>query len=164
MTERIIALDPGGTTGWAMWQDTPFGNAAQFDGLWSNITCGQLGPEPHHLALYELHEHMCTEHYTIVDESFQFRQMDNDRTGTNLISREYIGISRLFAAQRPREVQYLQQSPAQAKGFVSDEKLQIMGLWVPGQRHARDALRHLVFFLVNRRHMHNLIKPWKDLQ
>lgn len=39
------------------------------------------------------------------------------------------------------------QSAAQAKGVVTDKRLKSWGLWVPGQQHARDAIRHAVTYL-----------------
>lgn len=39
------------------------------------------------------------------------------------------------------------QTPAQAKGFATNEKLKRAAWWVPGQDHARDALRHLLTYL-----------------
>lgn len=35
-----------------------------------------------------------------------------------------------------------------AKGFCTDDKLKLWGLWIPGKRHARDAIRHTVYFLL----------------
>ena len=43
------------------------------------------------------------------------------------------------------------QSPSQAKSFATDAKLKAAGWWVPGQDHARDALRHLMVFLCTHR-------------
>jgi hypothetical protein len=40
------------------------------------------------------------------------------------------------------------QTPAQAKKFVNDSQLKTLGLWIPGQDHARDAIRHLIFGIV----------------
>lgn len=37
---------------------------------------------------------------------------------------------------------------SEAKGFVTDEKLEAWGLWVKGQKHARDAIRHAVLHTV----------------
>jgi len=39
------------------------------------------------------------------------------------------------------------QSPSDAKSAVTDERLKALGLYVRGQQHARDALRHLALFL-----------------
>jgi hypothetical protein len=44
------------------------------------------------------------------------------------------------------------QSPGQAKAFSTDEKLRKLGWWVKGQDHARDALRHLLVWLVTHPH------------
>jgi hypothetical protein len=33
-----------------------------------------------------------------------------------------------------------------AKGFATDDKLKAWGFWQPGQRHARDAIRHALNF------------------
>lgn len=43
------------------------------------------------------------------------------------------------------------QAPSQAKSFATDAKLKAAGWWVPGQDHARDALRHLMVFLCTHR-------------
>lgn len=159
--KRIVALDPGGTTGWAMWQDQAGGKTAT---MWDHFFCGQIGPEEHHEELYELLERFQTHDFTVISETFDFRQHDNFRTGVNLISREYIGVAKLFALQRMHNSPpVVLQTPASAKTFVTDEKLKVMGLWVPGKQHARDALRHLIYYLVNKEKMYNLIKPWRNL-
>lgn len=43
-------------------------------------------------------------------------------------------------------------TPGQVKKFATDLKLKAMGWWVPGQDHARDGLRHLLYFLVHNKH------------
>jgi hypothetical protein len=35
----------------------------------------------------------------------------------------------------------------QAKAFWTDEKLKLVGLYEPGMKHARDALRHLLYLI-----------------
>lgn len=37
----------------------------------------------------------------------------------------------------------LWQSPSNAKGVMTDDRLRRAGLWIPGKDHARDAMRHL---------------------
>jgi hypothetical protein len=136
MTKRIVALDPGGTTGWATWTDGP-----QEEWSW---------------GLQQ------TQDFTLISETFDFRQHDNNRTKVNLISREYIGVAKLFAAERMSTPVVLQ-TPAQAKTFVTDEKLKAMDLWVPGKVHARDALRHLITYMVRVQRRYDLVESWKDL-
>jgi hypothetical protein len=138
--ERVIALDPGETTGWALYR----GDAAEGT---SKFTCGQIGPYEHHNELDILLGHMQGEgEYTIVCERFEYR--NNSRAGLNLMSREYIGVAKRFVQER-REVEYVMQSAAQAKGFVQDRHIKKLGLWSPGDKHAMDAYRHLLYYLVN---------------
>jgi hypothetical protein len=133
-----------------------------------------MGPEPHHLDLYNFLGHMHTQVYSVVCESFEFRKGDEHRAGVSLISREYIGVARLFAQERLGQVgqTLVMQTAGAAKGFIPDKprggleanaKLKVLGLYVPGKQHANDAMRHLIYYLVNRRGMVNLIQPWKEL-
>lgn len=139
----IVAFDPGGTTGWAAYLEadthlvTP---TPRFD-------CGQLGPEPHHKELFN--KLTLNVPKTVITESFEFRQSDVNRTKINLISREYIGVMRLWSDIHPWAGFY-QQTPSQAKALISNEWIKALDLWKPGQRHAMDAMRHLLWYLVNK--------------
>src|SRR5687767_4243289 len=97
--KRIVALDPGGTTGWAMWQDEPM---SMHSSPWNHFNAGQIGPEEHHLDLYAHLEHLHVSDFTVISESFEFRQnqVDANRRGINLMSREYIGVTKLFGKER----------------------------------------------------------------
>jgi hypothetical protein len=55
------------------------------------------------------------------------------------------------------------QTAGAGKGFVSDEKLKIMDMWVPGKKHAMDARRHLIYYMVNKQKRLDLIQSWKNL-
>lgn len=155
--KRIVALDPGGTTGWAMWQDRPLMEDA---GLWNYFTIGQMGPEPHHEDLYASLELWHVSDYTIVCESFEFRQ-GKQRHNIVLDSKEYIGVVKLL--QQQRNIPVVFQTAALGKGFVTDDKLKVMGLWYPGKKHAMDAMRHLIYYMVTKRGHKDLIASWKDL-
>jgi hypothetical protein len=167
--KRILALDPGGTTGWAMWQDKEY---AREKAPWDHFTYGQLEAQQHHEDLYALLELMQTSEFTLICETFEFRQQDVEkRMGISLVSREYIGVAKLFAQQRMSSPVVLQ-SPGAAKGFIPDKakngmaanaKLKVMGLYMPGKPHAMDAMRHLIYYMVNVEGMHHLIRPWQNL-
>ena len=134
MTRTIIALDPGGTTGWAVWQG-------------DQINVGHWGPDDHHLTLFDNLGFYQTSEYHIVCESFEYRQ--HARANVNLVSKEYIGIVKLFQQERMSKLpnQYVKfQTAAQAKGFVTDSKIKASHLWTPGMRHAMDAMRHLIYY------------------
>lgn len=160
--KRIVALDPGGTTGVVSWTFGGWRDPATQDTSGPpEYFVSQIGPQEHHEELFGFLELQCTDDYTVVCESFEFRQ-GKQRAGINLVSKEYIGVVKLFAQQRP-QVRLIGQTAAQAKGFVTDEKLKAMGLYAPGHRHAMDAMRHLITYRVQRLHHHSLIESWKNL-
>lgn len=157
-----IGLDPGGTTGWALYQATmmpPVGNGApeMIDEKW---TCGQLGPEEHHTKLFTLLGMHHVQDYRVICESFEFRQ-GKQRDNINLMSKEYIGVAKLFGQERDLPVVF--QTAGLAKPFVTDQKIKKMNLWVPGRKHSMDAMRHLIYYMVNREHRHDLIQCWRNL-
>lgn len=43
------------------------------------------------------------------------------------------------------------QSPSDAKGYMTDERLKALGWWARGKPHSRDALRHLATYVARRR-------------
>lgn len=53
-------------------------------------------------------------------------------------------INRLTAFFSELELPLYQQQASAAKGVMTDKRLKLMGLWIKGQPHARDAIRHLV--------------------
>lgn len=166
---RVVALDPGGTTGWAKY-DAKY--RTEHDSgkpilVEQNFEVGQLGPHEHHRDLYAALEHWHIHHFVVVTESFEFRQNDGNRMGIELISREYIGVTKLFGAER--KVPVVLQTAGAAKKFVPDKgpdankKLKAMGWYTPGMKHANDAARHLIYYLVNAERRFDLIESWKDL-
>jgi len=151
--KRVVALDPGGTTGWASL--TVVGG----EDMWEE---GQIGPDAHHFELWDFLKEESVLHHdmTIVCESFEFRQ-NKQRNNINLMSREYIGVIRLFGVLFDIPVVF--QTAGTGKGFVSDDKLKVMGLYKPGQRHSNDAKRHLIYYVVTKLHRTDLLESWKSL-
>jgi hypothetical protein len=162
MTKTIIAFDPGGTTGWATWQQD---NVSIWnEPRWSR---GQLGPEEHHEELDQLLGLQHTMDYTVVTESFEFR--NRARSGLVLVPLEYIGVMKRWvqANERHGRVRYVEQTASMGKGFVTDEVIKKLDLWYPGYKHAMDATRHLLYYVVNSSDLpisyrHELLrKGWK---
>lgn len=129
---RIYSIDPGTTTGIARWNSET-----------GSLHLQQIGPNEHHAALYR-DLALCGPTF-VVCESFTFRP-NPGRKKVVLDSREYIGVAKLFCSINV--AQYVEQQPSQAKGFWKDDKIKALGLWEPGQKHAMDALRHLLYFRV----------------
>jgi hypothetical protein len=153
-TLTVIALDPGGTTGWSMFRTSLIeidgALPEMYDAKW---TQGQLGPHEHHSELYTFLELMTTQRTYIITESFEYR--NRARAGLDLSSKEYIGVTKLFVQQRGLEGFYYEQTASQAgvggHGFVKDGNIKKLGLWNAGHvnRHANDATRHLLWWLIN---------------
>lgn len=143
---RLLALDPGVTTGWAS-IDIP--DVSKDVDLTQAVGVGQLGPHDHHSELYAMMELMQTSDFVLITERFEYR--NKSRAGLQLESREYIGVAKMFYQERMRGLgqQAVFQNASQAKGFVEDRHIKALGLWSPGMKHAMDALRHLIYFVAN---------------
>lgn len=127
---KAIALDPGGTTGIASVQGEEF-------------IVDQLSIKNHHNELWELLCELGPE--TVVCESFEYRNAN--RPGLVLDSKEYIGVAKLWTQQH--DVPFVEQTASTAKNFVKDSNIKKLDLWAPGLNHAMDAMRHLLFYLIN---------------
>lgn len=124
---KIVALDPGGTTGWCELEDGYFSHA-------------QLGPKPHHLELWN--RLLATEPSVVVCETFKYYP---GQTHTVLVSVEYIGVAHLYCQVSGAPLVF--QSPSQAKKFWTNDKLKSLGLFIPGKVHSMDATRHLLYYV-----------------
>lgn len=122
----IIALDPGITTGIATLIGTDI------------IITKQLGPS--HAGSYEFLQKASPKE--VVYESFIYQR----RNKVELYPVEVIGVIKLYG--EIYDIPLFVQSASQAKGFITDDKIKKMGLWVRGQKHGMDALRHLLYHLI----------------
>lgn len=165
---RIIAFDPGGTTGWAtftaervLWpDDEPTYGSPTFES-------GHLSGNNHHQTLYQALVDSLEETTLVVCESFQFRNVD--RMGTELISVEYIGVIRFFCQEFGLMLHMQTASQGKATSghaFVKKENLVRLGLWKPGHdnKDEMDAYGHLLYHMIHTSHVLRnelLQKGWK---
>lgn len=136
---RYLAIDPGGTTGWATWED-----CADV----KSIETGEIGPEEHHFGLWNLLDNLAPN--VVIYERFQYRPGQSPTPAEDiLVAREYIGILKLWCVVDPYHLEsaIVGQTPAQAKKLWRDDLLKRAGLWVKGSTHKRDAMRHLLYYL-----------------
>ena len=137
---RILALDPGRTTGVAYFPDADEFHVEQRELPYS------------HKALYN-HLRLVNPDI-IVCESFVYQRRDK----VDLSPVEMIGVTKLYCERAG--ISYHEQTPSQAKTFWTDKKIKTCGLWVPGNPHAIDAARHLLYFMTftigDQRWMHML--------
>lgn len=148
---RILAVDPGGTTGVAYanfedpnklptlktWMPRGFGDACE---LLTSLLHFGFGPvKPHHVDLIAL------EKFTIT------AQTAKKSTAGSKLDIELCGVVKYLAWQYSFEL--VEQSPGEAMNFVKDEKLRWLGWYTSGPDHARDATRHLLLAAVTHKQL-----------
>lgn len=143
--KRILAIDPGGTTGVAIVSFSE--NLAPVVSHYEQIPDGLAG----FIKWYKNNWHLGWD--IIVCENFTLR--------INVkfpdLSPVYI-IGALEALMWGEQIVY--QSPAQ-KTLCDDTRLKAMGMYKPGNGHANDAIRHAIIYLRNKRHLPTLMLGWK---
>lgn len=144
MRPYILALDPGKTTGWAIYRSVPEHNYGPDD---PQFECGELDFMG---ICRELDS--WTSHYSdqldVVSEEFKI----NARTAKNTQqtwSLEVMGVARYFSREFTSQDLIISQRSA-AMNFSTDGRLKAIGWYVPGRPHGRAATRHLLHHLVAR--------------
>lgn len=138
---RIIAFDPGGTTGWACYTDEI--GCKRFYGS------GEYGPHPHHVELHNLLEVQQPD--VVVCERFDYV---GGKVTVDLMAPQYIGVMELWVRMNgamslsPSRVPLVMQSRS-LKDFWDNGKLKALDLYRPQSQmpHANDAMRHLLVYL-----------------
>lgn len=120
---KLLAFDPGQTTGWARFEDTILTGAGTLSGLgavWGLLT--DFKPDK------------------IVMEGFRLYP---GRAAAKIYSSfpeiEVIGVIRLFAELHG--IVLIEELASEAKQRYPDDRLKSMDLYIPN-KHARDAVRH----------------------
>lgn len=137
----LLALDPGETTGWAMFESTLEQVTLQ--------GCGQVKTWPLEIGLNLIDPLMTKSSpevpLTVVMESYRVYEWKSDsHSWSDVPTLQVIGAFKTLAIQR--KLPYYEQTAQVAKQFVTDEKLETWGFYKPGLRHARDAMRHGCYF------------------
>ena len=140
---KVIALDPGKTTGYAVGLITSEGKMLVVTGQerWS------------HLELWGFFEDNLPD--VLITERFEFR--NKARTGLELYSRELIGVTHLYHQMYMNlEVPLVEQMPSVIGGFFTDKQLKKDLIYKEGRPHANDAARHLLqWFMFGPGYEHN---------
>lgn len=138
---RILAIDPGTTTGFSTNEFDQRGVLDRYSlCTWQRNFFEETHNRPHwamHYSLYKIDPDI------IVCESFHFRQA---QLGLNTDPAELIGVIKYFC--QCTSVQLVMQNPSEKSktGFWSDKKLKHLGLYVPSLPHGMDALRHRLHY------------------
>ena len=136
MTNYVLAIDPGKTTGYALYDrasDTFGSGELTYDDTCELLlkTASQYGDD-----------------LLVVSEAFIITQQTAKNTQAPW-SLELIGVARHYSRLHTGRDLILQ-APATAKRFSSDERLKTMSWYKPGKGHANDAARHLLLALATR--------------
>lgn len=141
-----IALDPGGTTGWAVLsvdaEAFDYGDGTDLVKMIRHRDSGQFsgdfGEQANEIGdLYEAWPQAC-----IVLEHFQPRQAYYDMSAIQMEN-----IAEYIAWVDGREAAVFKQLPSLAMTTVTDDRLKRWKLYKPGEVHGRDALRHAITFM-----------------
>lgn len=139
---QVIALDPGGTTGWSLFQVHPMAMEGDPDiRVMDNIewwTAGEFGGKQDDQIDQIVELVQSWPAARLVTEGFKLRQLNAllDPVEINAVLRW---------ATRPRY--WVQQNPNLAMTTVTDDRQKDWGFWIPGKEHARDAVKHNITFL-----------------
>lgn len=125
-----LCLDPGETTGWALFHGTDF------------ITCGQwVTPDPASMASEMKAQRAVWGLDRIVFEEYRVRgNKYKEHVGSEVVTIQNIGAIHVVADELG--IPTFKQSAGIAKAFATDSKLRRWGLYQVGKRHANDAIRH----------------------
>lgn len=132
---RLLCLDPGETTGWALFVNgelTESGQAKTLEGGWREI--------------HDLFEYICPTF--VVYENYRVYGHKLERhANSEVYTLRLVGVIE-YLCEVVYGISWHNQMAAQAKGFATDEKLKKWNMYQTGKKHARDAIRHGIYYLL----------------
>jgi hypothetical protein len=140
---RVLALDPGETTGACVFVGPNLTDARQL----------QTGLMP--IAAITIREYI--EYYhrnagplaaVVVEDYRVYSWKTKDHAWAGLHTPRLIGALELICYDFG--LQLVKQTAQQGKGFCTDDKLKSWGVYQEGKQHARDAIRHACYYLLFR--------------
>jgi hypothetical protein len=142
----VVALDPGGTTGWCVFQCHPESLIDPEVLVLDNIDYWQsgqfTGSEDQQAA--DIFNLICSwAGCAVLIEDFVLRMMSPDR---DLLSPVRI-TAKVEHLLWQRELTFFKQMPSEAKTTATDDRLKSWKLYKPGEEHGRDATRHAITFM-----------------
>lgn len=133
----VLTLDPGETTGWALFDRGQLVECGQWrtlnpSTLANDIAAISAARGPLDRIVYE--------EYRVRGNKFK------EHVGSEVITIQHIGAIKVVAAEL--NIPLVKQTAGMAKGFATDAKLRRWGLYQPGLRHANDSIRHGCYWLL----------------
>lgn len=140
-TGKLLCLDPGETTGYTVFQ----GNGTSPPTL---LEAGQIitkTVESGHENLSEAFDKIKPDH-VVFENYLVYSWKAQEHSFKELVTPQIISVIKILC--KVNGIKYDMQMAGQAKGFVDDDKLRAWGFWHKGKRHARDASRHGIYWLL----------------
>lgn len=135
---NLLCLDPGETTGWCVFSQGKLTDSGQTETI--DAQGEILHDNLQELIVTNCPTHILCEDYRIYEHKLQRHSF------SPVLTLRLIGAIDHIAWSNRISINY--QMAAQAKGFVTDDKLKNWNFWQQGMRHARDAIRHGCYFLL----------------
>lgn len=137
-TTQLVAIDPGETTG-----------ICRFEGP-NLVDARQLVTDEPGIGAARVRDYINESHpeYVIMESYRVYAWKTEDHTWNSMHTSQLIGAIKYLCSEMRPSIPVVMQSAQIAKGFVTDDKLKAWGLWIKGQKHARDAIRHAVYYLL----------------
>ena len=137
----ILALDPGNTTGFCIFDIT--------DGVPRLKDYGQITTVKDDIIQWDSLTKFFDEHFfnIMVCENYRIYQQKLERHSFSpVLTLRLIGGIEYYASIHEVPIHY--QMASQAKAFVTDEKLRHWEFYQEGMKHCRDAIRHAIYFML----------------
>ena len=134
LVKRLLALDPGETTGYAIFER----------GLLTEW--GQLPTHTVDESVLLLVDHISIANHVVVENYQVYAWKLKEHKYSTLHTPRLIGCIETLC--RLKGVKPTKQTAQNAKKFVTDEKLKEWGMWIKGKPHTRDAIRHGIYYTI----------------
>lgn len=136
---RVLALDPGETTGWSVFDRSPQGTYL--------ADAGQVKTWPLREGVPNLETLLLVRPNIVVFESYHiYSWKANQHKNSEVATIQVVGMLQTLCIQR--QIDYTAQTASIGKNFCTDKKLEDWGLWIPGLKHARDSIRHGCYYIM----------------
>lgn len=132
---RLLTLDPGQTTGWARWENSELVDRGQWNTFPVNSCIDLIVRELSPVRVNAV----------VMEEYRVYAHKTEDHAQNDMHTSRLIGAIEFWCGLN--DIPYRMQGAGIVKNWATDEKLKVWDMWIKGERHARDAIRHGIYFL-----------------
>lgn len=145
---KVLAIDPGGTTGYCTGVFNTKVGAKEYIGTSDTLKPTSITLQPFQQVddVDEMWRRLeAFEPRYIIMEDFEFR--GGARKGLNLFPVQLIGVARLYELYARHQCALTLQKASFGKSYYTDSMLGKLGFYKRGMPHGMDAMRHLLQWL-----------------